>query len=749
MLPHQAFRDEHSQPVVLTAKYLYEEIPIITAQVTKELMFWDTGPDYDRAAYKYLSRNGFQNEDYKWTVQMACLYTEYLIRTKRATIRDAVVTASAKATDFALAMYHHHNLKSFKVMPSNIEQKMYNLLKELPEFSKQIGLSIVDSEYNKGALKMSNMNTLINVQTPNGIVSMTVQQALASGVQLPPQLLQQMQMQVPQQQYVTGQPQFQQQQYQGQQYQGQQYVQGGGLTPAQIQEQKWQVLNATRQAQQMTNQYNQQQQQPAANMMGQMAAGNVMGTYQQYNQQQQMQMPGAPADTNAGVGGTLSTGTTAPVQPPTVTKATTTPSQWWGSDVPEEPQVEPPVAQVIVESVVLEQTATGYLYPYSYPTRVDMNSGLDLEQASMYPVVFDSDIYSGYWMLNRNKLVIGFTVKENDVMDYDKHDVAQYFSRQRKAASTIDKKKTIKLLADVQKKAFIAQRLDEIEPETEVEGNVTPAEDAYVFGDPIEIPRLMLGETTTYDYCIRLLMVDELSEQMQDAIQLSVVNYEHQYMQPLVLGHPYAETLLDLKKSKRYSDILEIMDGLADLDSAEYCWQYINRTTTEFINKLLKYRYKLTIEIQSFYLDYEDLVEYLDDNHGFATAFNETAVELLQSALYPYSKDDEVFDETWSDTDTSTVSFGILSDVTILPILSDEINIPVPVPTDADTAELKLRHTAVVTNKSYPELYRAIKHRVTNADPRASRIAFGTKDGEFFFVQKTLKDTAYIITRQP
>lgn len=748
MLPHQAYRDEHSQPVVLTAKYLHEEIPIITAQVTKELLYWDTGPDYDRAAFKSISRNGFQNEDYKWAVQMACLYTEYLIRTHRSMLTDAIVTASAKAADFALAVYHHNNLKSFKVMPSNIEQKMYNLLKELPEFSKRIGLTIIDSEHNKGALKMTNMNTLIQVQTQNGPITMTVQQALQSGVQLPPQMMQQLQ---PTQQYVTGQPQFQGQQYQGQPYQGQQYIQNGGLTPAQIQEQKWQVLNAQRQAQQMASQYGNQTMQPAANMMGQQAAGHVMGSYQQYNQQQsQMQVPGAPADANSGVGGTISVGTNEPTQnaAPVVTRTTTPTANWWGEDTPSsQPQAQAPVAPVVTS--LLEPTTTGYSYPYSFPTRISTNDEVDLEQAARFPVVYDSELYSGYWLLNRNKNVIGFTVKEKEVMDYDKHDVAQYFSRQRTDKVTIDKQKTIKLLADVQKKAFIAQRLDEIEPESEVEGNVTPAKEAYKFGDPIEIPRLMIGETTTYDYCIRLLMIDNISDEMRDAMQSSVVNYEHQYMQPFVLGQPFSNTLLDLKKSKRYSDILEVMDGLAELEGVEYCWQYINRTTTEYINKLLKYRYKLTIEIQSFYLDYEDLVEYLDTNHGFATAFNETAQELLQSALYPYSREDEVFDATWEDTDEISVSFGILSDVTILPILSDEINIPVPVPTDADTTELKLRQTAVVSNMSYPELYRAIRHRVTNADPRASRIVFGTKDGEFFFVQKSMKDTAYIITRQP
>lgn len=737
MLPHQAFRDRHSQPTVVAARHLEEHVPIITAIATDKVMKWDNGPDYDKQAYKTISRSGFQNDDYKWLVQLACLFAEFLMRTKRLQLDDAIDEGCSKAADFLLAQILHRNLKSFKILPANVAEMTTNLLRALPQLSIDFNLSLSGGINNQG-IDMTDMNQLVNVNTPNGVMTMPYGQAIQLGLAAPPQM----------------QPQFQTAPVPGQHY-NQQMGYQQQLTPAQVQEYKWQQLQAMRQ--------NQGQQMPAANMMGQQAGGTMMPI--NYNQNTQTNMG---STTNGGVG--------QPIMPqeqqsnvqmppgqnqggtPIVTKTTSSVDAWYQTNPNVDsasvestveqarPNVIPAATAGWVESLI--PTATGYLYPYNFPTRVDMNSGLDMDQATMYPVMFDSTVSKGMWVINKHKDVVNFTVQELKAMEYDKHDVAQYFSAQRNADAKIDKKRTMKLLADVQKKAYIAERLDTIEPMYDEEGTVVPANDkVYRFGDPIEIPKLLIGENTTYDYSLRLLRVEGLGDEMHEAMEDAVVNYEHQYLQPVVIGEPFATIALKLKKARFYKDILDVLEELHEHEGLVYAWQYINRTATEYINKLLAYRFRLSVEIQSFYLDYDELVDHLDENYGISALFTSSAQELISSALYPYSADDEVFDETWKDG--VCVAFGILSDVTILPILSDEINLPVPVPEDANASELKMRSSALVSNRSYPELFRAIKHRVSNADPRASRIAFGTKDGEFFFVQKTSNETSFIITRTP
>lgn len=740
MLPHQAFGDRHSQPAVNTSRNLEEHVPIITAYVTDRVLKWNDGPDYDKQAYKIISRNGFQNDDYKWLVQLACLYIELLMRTQYAQLDDAITAGCAKAADFILAQLLHRTLKSFNILPANVAELTTTLLRELPVLAVDLGISISAGIDNQG-IDMTDPNQIVNVNTPNGVMTMTVAQAVSLGLMAPPQM------------QVMHQPQFQTGPAGGQQYHQPQYQ--PQLTPQQIQEYKWQQLQAGRQ-QQAQQQAFQQNQMPAANMMGQQAAGTMMDPYQQYNNQQNNQNLNNGG--NGGAGQAIVPPSGTPIVPngagPNVTRSTSSTDTWYEAGTgTDSTSVESTVAQTravpepTVTSDVLIPTTNGYLYPYTYPSEVVENPEINLEQFVLFPMVYDADTHRGLWVLNKHKEVVGFTIKELVGMDYDKHNVAQYFAAQRSHDSVIDKKRTLKLLADVQKKAYIAEKLEIIEPMYDEEGNVVPSKDAnvYKFGDPIEIPKLLIGENTTYDYSLRLLRVEGLGQDIHEAMDEAVINYEHQYLQPVVIGEPYASIAMKLKSARTYVDIMRVLDELLECDGIEYTWQYINRTVTEFINNMLQFRFKTTITIQSFYIDYGDLVDYMDESYGNSTMFNATAQELIGSALYPYSKDDEVFDSTWNDG--VTVGFGILSDVTILPIVSDEIHIPIPVP-DGDT-EVNTRQAAVVSSKSYPELYSAIKHRVLNADARASRIVFGTKDGEFFFVHKSIGDSSYVITRTP
>lgn len=734
MLPHQAHGDRHSQPVVVAAKHLEKHVPYITAYVTDKVLKWADGPDYDKQAYKTISHNGFQNDDYKLLVQLACLCIEHIMRTEYSQLDDAINAGCSKAADFLLAIILHRNLKSFKILPANVAELTTNLLRALPQLSLELGLSISAGIDNQG-VNMSDMNQLIQVNTANGPMTMPLGQAIQLGLVVQQQQPQYQTGPVPGQMY--GQPQYSQQ-----------------LTPDQLNNIKWQQLQAQRQQQQMYNQ-------PAANMMGQQAAGTMMPVAYQ-NSQPQMNTNNQ-VSANAGVGQPIMPQNDwvqgSPGQnngPAVVTKSTSSADAWYESNSGVDKVVTETTLEQARPSVVkqttdnnnnLIPTNTGFLYPYVFPSRVD-ETPVNMEQALMYPMMFDSEVGKGMWVINKHREIIGFTIKELPAMEYDNHDVAQYFSPQRDGSAKIDKRRTLKILADVQKKAYIAEKLDTIEPILDEEGNVTPASpNTYRFGDPIEIPKLLIGENTTYDYSLRLLRVEGLGDEVHEAMADAVVNYEHQYLQPVVIGEPYASIALKLKKARTYTDVLNVLEELDEHEGIEYAWQYINRTATEFVNNLLRFRFKLTIEIQSFYLDYDELVDYLEENHGVSAIFSATAQELIASSLYPYSSDDEVFDDTWKDG--VSVAFGILSDVTILPIISDEINLPVPVPEDADAVELKSRLTAVVSSKSYPELYRAIKHRVTNADPRASRIAFGTKDGEFFFVHKSTGESSYIITRTP
>ena len=185
-----------------------------------------------------------------------------------------------------------------------------------------------------------------------------------------------------------------------------------------------------------------------------------------------------------------------------------------------------------------------------------------------------------------------------------------------------------------------------------------------------------------------------------------------------------------------------------------YQWKYFNDTATRFINDVLQYRLNLDVVIGSFNIDIDELIAYLYKEHSVRNDFTLFVRELCSTWLFPMNLDqDDVKhfvdaidlgeDDEVPEAD-STVTFVTLTDVTSLPIESSSIYLPVPNNPHDDEAPV----ACVVTEESFPELFRAVHDRMTNANIRASQVVFVTRDNVVMYVKKTNSTAAYVLSHK-
>lgn len=183
-------------------------------------------------------------------------------------------------------------------------------------------------------------------------------------------------------------------------------------------------------------------------------------------------------------------------------------------------------------------------------------------------------------------------------------------------------------------------------------------------------------------------------------------------------------------------------------------WKLLNDIITNFVNDVLAYRLNVDIVIQSFNVDIEELIGVLHKEHGIRNDFVKTLRELTGTALFPINADHEDYiqyidlpeigeDDEFDANDF--IIFTTLSDVTVLPMESSSIYIPLP---EKDDEWLEAAPVAcIVTWESYTELYNAIHDRMTNKNIRASQVVFVTADGVNLYIKKTSSDDAYVVSR--
>ena len=377
------------------------------------------------------------------------------------------------------------------------------------------------------------------------------------------------------------------------------------------------------------------------------------------------------------------------------------------------------------------------------------------------PIIFDSTKMKGVYELSPSKAVSGFKLipYEGDDMDYDKHETAQFFDKVREVANEPNRKKTAAMLANVQRELFVEESLADIEARV-IEGNVSGDVGDFDLTKPYILTTAVVGSPDPKLY------IQNFKDNTPDIpLEGRVVNFEYISDYKALLEGELAEEAIKIRDCKDWSDLKDILRNMVDLDLPIDVWHYLNGLATDYVNDVLHYRLNLgEVTITSFDTDIDDLVVLLYKNYDLRNDFKQHLAELCQTRLYPHVVDDDAGysypditkeqsernmdsdeEETVDEPEKLRVALSQLTDVTVLPIESSSIYIPLPQQND-EWAESK-PVACTVSEKSFPELYHAIHDRVKYSNYRASHILFITADNALMYIKKTNSPEAYVISR--
>lgn len=733
-----------------------------------------------KQAYRKLTSKGFQNSEFIWLSQLAADYCDFLMFGGNNRPTNVVTEVVKKSIELYLAQLYDETQQKGTMLPG--AQNYYRtLLKEYPELKRKINEHLSKYGNDLGEDKMSNQN--YPTQYTDGNWYMMDGYGRPYQVPPPPQSLDQQwnnvhqrrQMNQQRQQYVQ-QPPPQQVHPLHQQNQNQNW----GVNPTQQQQQYQGHPQQQQQTQGYAN-YNHSQQQPQnnnANGMGPYTGTPVptqnnqtqshqQNQYQTNNQpQQQQQQQPVPQQQPVQNGST-------PMQPhhngahSGQRHTDFSPPQPAGTKV--EPVVPTPKpgqpsanASAPVETKIENQlikTHTGYECEY-----FAAQNGIDGVNVAL-PILFDPVNKKGIYQFNWNKVLVDFkTVPyEDNNVNYEQHETAQFFNKVREDAPEPTIKTTAALLANIQRDLFVKEILNDVE-RVELEGNVTGDTGKHDLSKPLMFDRTVVVDILNDNYIGCLL------EAYEDVdLDTRVVNYEQLAATCNVLPKEVGLEALKLRECKDWFQLKEILSNMVEAGLSIADWGYFNDIITNFINDVLKYRLQVPIVITSFDMDIDDLIKMLHKTYSIRNEFSTSVKTLCRTALYPHVldsnstylyperaryEDEPVTDvqdpnnedeELEDDFDEAQVVFSRLIDVTLIPIESSSIYLPLPQENDEWVKELP--PACVVTLTSFPELYRAIDDRVANSNYRAAGVVFVTRDGKTLYIKETSSRSAYVICR--
>lgn len=716
----------------------------IVTHLTVTIMDWKKAGPYKRQAYEILTKNAFNNQSFFEITQEACDYCDYLIFEKHEDASRVIAIGCEKLLELHIALMIKTTGQLNAELPG-VQNYYKARIQEYPELMRNVAKHLSTYGNTLGEQEMQNGQTWFDTASGQWVMWQNGQAVYVNAQA--PQLTQD-------QQHAASMARRNSSQYTQQQPVYQQPPQGypqpnnWGVNPA-VQPYYQQPPND------MVNSYQTQQPQYAQPI----PPGN--NTYSGYSNNPNVPnlntgtglgpiIPHTPPQTRAPHPGSSAVQRHIDLPAPTTMDNTQpiNPTQMPG-------HAPKPIAAATVPTkpvnplMALVETHSGYECSYSYGQK-NLKGIL-----ALHPILFDIERDKGIFELDANKKITGFKVvhyKENEV-DYRTHETAQFFDKTRAGADTPDKRETRAMLASIQRKLFVEEKLAEIENDV-LEGNVTAGADTSDLSNPLILSKTLHSEYGETDY-IGCMLHAQPDKAARDMVTNRVVNFDHMCWNGIDYSGPAGEVVSRIRTVKTWLGLNDILNDLVDVGEPLVEWRMLNTIITNYINDLLLYHFNIAFTIESFNIDIDELIKYLLDEHQIRTEFTAMLSGLIETSLLPINgfhedyhhyielpdlgEDDEAHDVE------NLIIFTTLTDVTVLPIESSTIYLPYP--KDKSITGPITKTTAIVTWESYPELYTAIHDRMENKHKRTAHVVFVTADGINLYIKKTASKDAYVIIR--
>lgn len=706
----------------------------IATHLTMTIMEWKKAGPYKRQAYEILIKNGFNNQEFFDITQEACDYCDYLIYHKYEKPDRCIPIGCEKLLELHIALMIKSTGQLNAELPG-VQNYYKSRIQEYPELMRNVREYLLNYGNNLGEEKMNNGQPFYD-----NAGNYVQYNQFGQLVYAQPPLTAEQQHALTMQRRTNS--QFQQ--AAPQQYPVQQNNWGVNPAPGYVQQQQAPMANSMQQ--QLPNQYvaplppgnnaysGYNNNPNAVNPNN----GSGLGPITPHNPPSNRQHPGASSTQRH---------TDLPAPAPQGSAPPVAPAPMPGfapKAIPEAP-AEP--AKPVNPLLQLVDTHSGYECTYSYGQ--ENLTGL----LALYPILFDVNLQKGIFELDSNKKITNFKLvgyKENE-MDYKTHETAQFFNITRAGADTPDKRETRAMLANIQRKLFVEEKLAEVEHD-KLEGNVVANEELDDLSNPLIITKTLQSAFGETDF-INCLFQAQPDDKSLARVKNRVVNFDHMCWNGVDYSGAAGEVVSQIRTVKTWLGLNDILNSLVDVGQPLQHWHSLNTIITDYVNDVLLYQLNIGFTIDSFNVDIDELIKYLLEAHDIRSEFTATLQGLIATSLFPVNgfnedyhnyitlpelgEDDEAHDAE------NLIIFTTLTDVTVLPIESSSLYLPIP--QDKALVIKPDITTVIVTWESYPELFNAIHDRMENKHSRTSHVVFVTADGVNMYIKKTATKNAYIL----
>lgn len=373
------------------------------------------------------------------------------------------------------------------------------------------------------------------------------------------------------------------------------------------------------------------------------------------------------------------------------------------------------------------------------------------EKPVLYPV------YStvGYYVVSDKGVIKGFfsrpkTNKDTD-MDYASHDDRRFFTAlsPKDVERDNDDARMIQTFANLQ----VSQKVEEVIADVEKQAGVLEGDNtALIINKTIEFDEPVHGSLVEDDYYLyaKAAMSEAMGTIDYDTADVSY-RFIHAHMYPWnVQSDEDIKAVRALRYKEDYTEISKVLIGFSEDDNFPGSWfNRLNDVATRYVNDVVSTQYPLLDDqfffIKSFVLDIDAAIEEMD-GFGYGESFRATAKRLTNTLLYVWDNTNPVYsnyfdlDENENDdsdsTKVSTAGFGILRDITVIPLHSRSV----PLYSEEDKC--------LLTKHGFNSLWKIAKDRMDNRNARVTETLIVTSDNRHMYISETAVEDVFAITKK-
>ena len=328
---------------------------------------------------------------------------------------------------------------------------------------------------------------------------------------------------------------------------------------------------------------------------------------------------------------------------------------------------------------------------------------------------------------------------EDLIMNKEQHNYTRFFNAltPRDNVEEIDYNKAIEAFANAQTQTKVKELIETLEADSNAvkENGVLQ-----ITGTGLQSTNIVVGETLGDDYVSHAYttvadLVDDKAE-----VDNCTIRYVHANLNKQLQIDELAKVAKGLNTCTKWKEIVNVLNEMSEFDNTGIA-TILNERATNYVNNMLISMFNIyptDFYMESFHLDILDVEEEME-KRGLDTQFNKLVTKMVASVLYCFDRNSNLFKEVLgtdeNDEYSELVTFGIVRDVTVLPIHSNLIAL------DSN------KKRAVVTEGSAPQLYTLIKKTVDSAHPRSAEIILVTSDNRVMYVNRTANSNSFAVTQ--